>query len=166
MKKENRQLAKARKAQEKKKTRQKQMIKKGLWIVIPILVILLFICLSSTYGNQNSTSTVTAADTDETMTATALNTDTSLVVEDGDMVNIDYVGTIDGVEFSGGNTGGMGTDLTIGSGMYIDDFEDQLIGYHIGDTVKVVVTFPENYGSEDLNGKEAIFTTTINGIYK
>jgi len=92
--------------------------------------------------------------------------DTSLTVEDGDTVNIDYVGTVDGVEFEGGNTNGAGTSLTIGSGSYIDDFEEQLIGAHPGDTVEVNVTFPENYGNEELNGKDAVFTVTVNGIYE
>ncbi len=92
--------------------------------------------------------------------------DTSLEVKDGDKVNIDYVGKVDGVEFEGGNTNGMGADLTIGSGSYIDDFEDQLIGAHPGDTVEVNVTFPENYGNEELNGKDAVFTVTVNGIYE
>lgn len=95
-----------------------------------------------------------------------LLTDTSLEVADGDKVNIDYVGTVDGVEFEGGNTNGTGTDLTIGSGSYIDDFEDQLIGAHPGDTVEVNVTFPEDYGNEELNGKDAVFTVTVNGIYE
>lgn len=89
-----------------------------------------------------------------------------MTVEDGDTVNIDYVGSVDGEEFSGGNTNGAGTDLVIGSGSYIDDFEDQLIGTHPGDTVEVTVTFPEDYGVEELNGKEAVFTVTVNGIYE
>ncbi len=89
-----------------------------------------------------------------------------MTIEDGDTVNIDYVGSIDGVEFSGGSTNGAGTDLTIGSGSYIDDFEEQLIGYHPGDTVDVTVTFPEDYGVDDLNGQEAVFEVTINGIYE
>ena len=84
-------------------------------------------------------------------------TDTSLTVEDGDTVNIDYVGTVDGVEFEGGSTDGNGTDLVIGSGDYIDDFEDQLIGSHPGDTVEVQVTFPDDYGNEELNGKDRRF---------
>ena len=84
----------------------------------------------------------------------------------GDTVNIDYVGTVDGVEFDGGNTNGAGTDLTIGSGQYIDDFEEQLIGAHVGDTVEVNVTFPDNYGNEELNGKDAVFEVVINGIYE
>lgn len=92
--------------------------------------------------------------------------DTALTVEDGDTVNIDYVGTVDGVEFEGGSTQGAGADLTIGSGSYIDDFEDQLIGAHPGDKVEVNVTFPENYGNEELNGKDAVFAVTVNGIYE
>ena len=95
-----------------------------------------------------------------------LHKDTSLEVKDGDTVNIDYVGKVDGVEFEGGNTNGMGADLTIGSHSYIDDFEEQLIGAHPGDTVEVNVTFPENYGNEELNGKDAVFTVTVNGIYE
>ena len=87
-------------------------------------------------------------------------------MENGDTVNIDYVGTVDGVEFNGGSTNGAGTDLEIGSGRYIDDFEEQLIGSHPGDTVEVNVTFPEDYGNEDLNGQDAVFEVTVNGIYE
>ncbi len=94
------------------------------------------------------------------------STDTSLTVEDGDTVNIDYTGYVDDVAFDGGSTNGAGADLTIGSGTYIDDFEEQLIGYHVGDTVTVNVTFPEDYGNEELNGKDAVFEVTINGIYE
>ena len=85
-------------------------------------------------------------------------------VKQGDTVNIDYVGTINGVEFSGGNTGGNGTTVTIGVTNYIDDFLDQLVGHKPGETIKVEVTFPQDYGVEDLNGKDAVFTTTINYI--
>lgn len=81
-----------------------------------------------------------------------------------DTVNIDYVGSIDGVEFSGGSTGGQGTDVTIGITSYIDDFLEQLIGHKPGETVNVSVTFPEDYGKEELNGKDALFVTTINYI--
>lgn len=85
----------------------------------------------------------------------------------GDTVNIDYVGSVDGVEFEGGNTQGAGTDLVIGSGSYIDDFEEQLIGAHPGDTVEVTVTFPDPYeNNTDLSGKEAVFEVTVNGIYE
>ena len=89
---------------------------------------------------------------------------TDRAVEDGDTVNIDYVGTIDGVEFEGGNTNGAGTDVTIGVTNYIDDFLDQLVGHTPGETFDVEVTFPEDYGVDELNGKDAVFSTTINYI--
>ena len=86
--------------------------------------------------------------------------------KDGDKVNIDYVGTIDGVEFDGGNTQGSGSDVTIGSGSLIDDFEQQLIGHKAGDTFDVTVTFPDEYSNNpDLAGKEAVFSVVMNGVY-
>lgn len=93
-----------------------------------------------------------------------LSVDSNVEIADGDVVNIDFVGTIDGVEFEGGNSGGAGYDLTIGSGSFIDDFEEQLIGHRAGENVTVEATFPEDYGTEDLNGKDASFEVTINGI--
>ena len=83
-------------------------------------------------------------------------------VKDGDVVNIDYVGTIDGKEFDGGSA--EGANLTIGSGSFIDDFEDQLIGHKPGEEVQVKVTFPDDYSTEDVAGKDAVFATTINYI--
>lgn len=87
-------------------------------------------------------------------------------VEDGDSVNIDYVGSVDGVAFEGGSTGGNGTDVTIGVTAYIDDFLQQLIGHKPGETFDINVTFPEDYGNEDLSGKDAVFVTTVNHINK
>ncbi|MBO7357041.1 MAG: FKBP-type peptidyl-prolyl cis-trans isomerase [Lachnospiraceae bacterium] len=89
--------------------------------------------------------------------------DASLTVKDGDSINLDYVGYVDGVAFEGGDTKGNGTTLTIGSGSYIDDFEEQLIGSHPGDSVTVNVTFPEGY-SEELGGKDAVFECVVNSI--
>lgn len=89
---------------------------------------------------------------------------TDRAVEDGDTVNIDYVGTVGGVEFEGGNTEGAGADVTIGVTNYIDDFLEQLIGHMPGDEFDVNVTFPENYGKENLNGKDAVFAVKINYI--
>ena len=82
----------------------------------------------------------------------------------GDIVNIDYVGTIDGEEFDGGSTDGQGTDLELGSGSYIEGFEDQLVGAKTGETREVNVTFPEDYGSEELANKAAVFTVTVNSV--
>ena len=94
-----------------------------------------------------------------------LSTDADLVIADGDEVNIDYVGTVDGVEFDGGNSGGAGYDVVIGSGSLVDDFEQQLIGHKPGDELTVEVTFPEDY-NEEMAGKDASFAVTVNGIQK
>jgi trigger factor len=94
----------------------------------------------------------------------SLSTDSSLEIADGDEVNIDYVGTIDGEEFDGGNSDGEGYNLTIGSGSFVDDFEEQLIGYHPGDEVTVEVTFPDDYSDDSVAGKDAVFAVTVNGI--
>lgn len=83
-------------------------------------------------------------------------------VADGDNVNIDFVGSIDGVEFEGGNSNGAGYDLTLGSGSMIPGFEDGIVGHKVGDTFNIKATFPENYGKDELNGKEADFKITIN----
>ena len=82
----------------------------------------------------------------------------------GDTVNIDYVGTVDGVEFDGGSTKGAGTEITLGSSGYVSGFDDQIVGHTPGETFDVKVTFPENYGKEALNGKPAVFKTTLNYI--
>ena len=83
-------------------------------------------------------------------------------VKTGDTVNIDYVGTKDGEEFDGGSSEGY--DLEIGSGTFIDGFEDGLIGKEIGSEVDLNLTFPENYGVEDLNGADVVFHVTINYV--
>ena len=89
---------------------------------------------------------------------------TDRAVADGDSVNIDYVGSVDGEEFEGGSTNGAGTTVTIGETQYIDDFLEQLIGHKPGETFDINVTFPDDYGQENLNGKDAVFKTTINYI--
>ena len=83
-------------------------------------------------------------------------------VKEGDVVNIDYVGRIDGEEYDGGSAEGY--DLEIGSGSFIDGFEDGLIGQTVGDTVTLELTFPENYGDSTKAGVDAEFDVTINSI--
>ena len=80
----------------------------------------------------------------------------------GDTVNIDYVGTIDGEEFDGGSAEGY--DLELGSGSFIDNFEDQLVGHGAGDKVTVKVSFPDDYSQESLQGKAAEFAVTVNSV--
>lgn len=94
-----------------------------------------------------------------------LNTDKKLEVKSGDDVSIDYVGTMDGEEFEGGSAEDY--TLTIGSGSFIEGFEDQLIGTHPGDQVTVNVTFPDPYeNNPDYAGKDASFAVTVKGIYQ
>lgn len=80
----------------------------------------------------------------------------------GDTVNIDYVGTKDGVAFDGGSA--EGTDLELGSGRFIDGFEDGLVGHKKGEEVSLDLTFPEDYFNEDLAGAEVVFDVTINDV--
>ena len=81
-------------------------------------------------------------------------------VADGDTVNIDYVGKKDGKKFDGGSAEGQ--DLVIGSGSFIDGFEDGLIGKKVGEKVTLNLTFPEDYSEESLAGEDVVFTVTIN----
>ena len=83
-------------------------------------------------------------------------------VKDGDDIVLDFEGFCDGVAFEGGK----GTDypLTIGSGSFIPGFEEQLVGANIGEEMEVNVTFPENYQSDDLAGKDAMFKCTVKKI--
>ena len=95
---------------------------------------------------------------------------TGRAAEEGDIANIDYSGTVDGVVFTGGTAEGY--DLTLGSGTFIPGFEDQIVGHNIGDSFDVTVTFPEDYGDSTdeagntitLSGKEAVFRVTLNSL--
>lgn len=82
--------------------------------------------------------------------------------ENGDTVVIDFVGSVDGVEFDGGK--GENHSLELGSGQFIPGFEDQLVGAKAGDEVEVKVTFPEDYQASDLAGKAAVFVTKVNEV--
>ena len=88
---------------------------------------------------------------------------TDRAVAIGDTVNIDYEGKKDDVAFSGGTA--TNQQLAIGSGQFIDGFEDGLVGVMPGETVDLNLTFPENYGNEELNGQAVVFTVTVNYIY-
>lgn len=82
-------------------------------------------------------------------------------IKDGDVVNIDYVGKVNGKKFDGGSAEGY--DLTIGSGTFIEGFEAGLVGHEIGEKgIKLNLAFPLNYQSEDLAGKDVVFTVKVN----
>ncbi|HMM30940.1 MAG TPA: trigger factor [Clostridia bacterium] len=83
-------------------------------------------------------------------------------VQDGDLVNLDYSGSVDGVKFDGGTAEGQ--ELTIGSHTFIPGFEEQLVGMTAGEEKDIEVTFPEEYHAESLKGKKAVFAVKINNI--
>lgn len=83
-------------------------------------------------------------------------------VKDGDRIKLDFEGFVDGEAFDGGK--GENYDLTIGSGSFIPGFEEQLVGAMPGEEMEVNVTFPENYGAENLAGKAAVFKCTVKAI--
>lgn len=83
-------------------------------------------------------------------------------VENGDMIKLDFDGSVDGVPFAGGKAENY--DLTVGSGSFIPGFEEQLVGAEIGKDLDVKVTFPEDYHAAELAGKEAVFKCRVNAI--
>ncbi len=83
-------------------------------------------------------------------------------VENGDTVNLDYSGSVDGVKFDGGTAENQ--ELVIGSGRFIPGFEEQLVGMTVGQTQNITVTFPEEYHAKELAGREAVFEVKINDI--
>ena len=87
---------------------------------------------------------------------------TDRAVEEGDVVNIDYEGKKDDVAFQGGTA--QGAYLDIGSGTFIEGFEEGLVGVMPGDTVDLPLSFPERYDNADLAGQEVVFTVTVNYI--
>ncbi|MEG0275435.1 MAG: FKBP-type peptidyl-prolyl cis-trans isomerase [Coprobacillus sp.] len=123
-------------------------MKKLLGLALALL--LLVGCSSGTTTNNNTSTNNTST--------------TSNVVENGDYTKIDFVGKLDGVAFNGGTS--KNYPLEIGSGTFIDGFEDQIIGVKKGGKKTIKVTFPKNYQSTDLAGKEVTFDITVNELYK
>ena len=85
-------------------------------------------------------------------------------VENGDIVNLDYSGSIDGVKFEGGTASNQ--ELTIGSHAFIPGFEEQMVGMTVGETRDLKVPFPTDYHAKELAGKDSVFTVTVNKILK
>lgn len=85
-------------------------------------------------------------------------------VENGDIVNLDYSGSVDGVKFEGGTASNQ--ELTIGSHAFIPGFEEQMVGMAVGETRDLNVPFPTDYHAKELAGKDSVFTVTVNKILK
>lgn len=111
--------------------------------------------------SDEEVSTQVEANVEDTKTTEEVKEGT---VAKNDTVNIDYEGKIDGETFSGGSA--EDTDLTIGSGQFIDGFEDGLIGKPVGSTQTLNLKFPDDYNSSEVAGKDVVFTVTINHIVK
>ena len=167
--------AKERAAAARRKKTQKIVI--TVLVLVAVAVVAAGIILTSTsVGKESSSSSESvvsaSASSAGAVTGTSsssekkLDTTKGAVVQAGDTINLDYVGSVDGIEFEGGSTQGQGTDLTLGSGTYIDGFEEAVEGHKVGENFDIHVTFPENYGNSDLAGKDAVFNITINGVYK
>lgn len=88
---------------------------------------------------------------------------TDRACENGDMINIDFTGTIDGEEFEGGS--GENYDLRLGEGYFLEDLETGIVGMETGEQKDIAITFPEDYDAE-LGGKEAVFAVTLNSVYE
>ena len=176
MKKENKKMAQERRAAERKKQERMQVVKYTIAVVVVLAFfggMIAFGVMESKRDDSGDANTNTATDTQTTLEQQddKMDTDTNRKVENGDTVAVHYQGTVDGIPFAGG-TGDY--DLLIGSHSFIDDFEEQLIGHNIGETVEVNVTFPEGYGGtyQDAEGEEhslsnvdATFMVDIKGIY-
>lgn len=110
---------------------------------------------------------VTDDDIDTAIMNSELSDDCRVLIEDrdvvevGDLANIDFVGTMDGEEFEGGS--GSDYDLLIGSGSFIDGFEEGVVDMKVGETKDIALTFPENY-YEEMAGKDVVFAVTVNSI--
>ena len=94
-----------------------------------------------------------------------LDKKTGVEVKDGDMLDIDYVGTIDGKEYEGGNTNGNGIKIILGNDDYPEGFEDGILGHKTGETFNIVVPYADDFGNEELAGRSVDYEITINGIY-
>ncbi len=177
--KENKALAKERRAKDRQKKEMIRKIRIAVLVLIAVVIIGVLTYISvveykeSKEAAESTTSTETTDTTDtedstesEDAEDSTLNTTAGTVVEEGDTVNIDYTGYLDGEAFSGGSTNGAGADLELGSGTYIDGFEEQVEGHSVGETFDINVTFPDDYSATDLAGKEVTFNITINGVYE
>ena len=107
---------------------------------------------------------VTDEEVEEEIKANTIAVVTEGTVEEGDVANIDYEGKREGVAFDGGTAAGY--DLEIGSGTFIEGFEEGLVGAVIGETIDLNLTFPEEYHSEELAGQEVVFTVTVNSVQR
>lgn len=192
MKKENKKLAQERRAAQRKKIESRKKISKMIAFWLPVIVIAIVIIVlvwavatsgsassdTGTEGTEDANraametlkdelggSTTNSDDADASDSQSDYIETEGTVCENGDTVVIDYSGSVDGEVFEGGTA--QNQQLTLGSGSFIDGFEDAIIGHTVGESFDINVTFPDPYpNNPDLAGKEAVFAITIHGVYK
>ena len=180
MNKQNKKIAQEKRRIEREKAEKKakvvNLLKFWVPVVAVVVIVIVLIWAVATSGGSSSKGTdgtqaasqTTESQASETQSsdsqteAATLNTETDTVAENGDKVNIDYTGYMDG-----GSTDGQGTDLVLGSGSYIDGFEDGVVGHKVGETFDLNLKFPDDYKTNtELAGKDVTFEVTLNGVYK
>ena len=185
MNKQNKKIAQEKRRIEREKAEKKVKVVNQLkfWVpivaVVVVVIVLIWAVATSGGSSSNSTAGTEAASqatesqasetqsSDSQTKAATLNTEADTVAENGDKVNIDYTGYMDGEKFEGGSTEGQGTDLVLGSGSYIDGFEDGVVGHKVGETFDLNLKFPDDYKLNiELAGKDVTFEVTLNGVYK
>ena len=181
MNKQNKKIAQEKRRIERERAEKKAKVVNLLKFWVPVVVVIVLIWAVATSGGSSSNGTdgteaasqTTESQASETQSsdsqteAATLNTETDTVAENGDKVNIDYTGYMDGEKFEGGSTEGQGTDLVLGSGSYIDGFEEGVVGHKVGETFDLNLKFPDDYKvNTELAGKDVTFEVTLNGVYK
>ena len=176
MKLENKRAAQEQRSKERETQKKRDLFKKIGLASIPFLIVIAFIVASHFIPDQTEElSAVVTPNADGTVNIVNGNldaendeysTDRRLKAREGDRVNIDYEGFIDGESIGATDPANGGTDVVIGQGLYFDGLEESLIGHRPGDIVKVKLTFPDDYYNENLAGKTGDFNITLNGIYE
>ena len=176
MNKQNKKIAQEKRRIEREKAEKKakvvNLLKFWVPVVAVVVVVIVLIWAVATSGGSSSKGTdgtqaasqTTESQASETQSsdsqteAATLNTETDTVAE---------IGYMDGEKFEGGSTDGQGTDLVLGSGSYIDGFEDGVVGHKVGETFDLNLKFPDDYKTNtELAGKDVTFEVTLNGVYK
>lgn len=125
---------------------------KNKLVSIPYLMLLFFVGMLLLTGCSSQTDT----------TKDKVNTSPEAAI--GDTAVIDFVGYLDGKEFDGGSANNYFIEL--GSNLFVDDFEQQIVGHKVGDKFDVNVTFPDNYENESLKGKDVVFKVTLHEVWR
>lgn len=129
---------------------------------------LIVVAFAALYGfYQKFQSTHNAEDSTQSVKSVDYLVDSSLTIKEGDKVNIDFTGYLDGEEMKDGSTNGEGVDIVVGDGKMMPEIEEQLVGHHPGEEYSFDLTFGDDYkGNKDLIGKTVTIDMIIHGVYE